>query len=929
MRAAMYNQCMKYLTFDSFPSALDALSAFLKKRKFDPDEYHIVLTPDRYTLAVETSLFSGGGAIDCEALTLSRLTRRVVGDGKPLSREAGVMLTARAVRAAELKYYARAAKYGDFARDAYETLLQIEASGASANALEAFGTTAQKLDDLASIKQEYDRLKGEYADPPDRIKQLIAAAPNSPLIKNSHFYAIGYKNATKLNRSCFDEIAKHARSFTFYDAAPPTPRKSCLLYSAPDPVTQYKAVATDIRNYIFTGGGRARYGDVSIICPEPRALLRILNEYGIPFYSDEKTALFDTPPISALYELYNMKKSGRADAKTIVAFAKNPYSGIDGEDAERLEQKLCESGYDYDAENAELADESACRALRRVKDVLNVFRAHEKFSDAVAAVVEYCDFWSAFERISAGDTDEIGPIFRLLDLVKSYGAGEFDADADAFFSAAREAAVKSLPRRKDTVSVCMPQSLRMTKCKKLYIVDFNEGVLPVSTSDSGLLSDAELIATGNVVEPTARDINRRDREELAAVVANAADVFMAYSCGSGARRAAFISELVESGGIDERSYVGETTQLRTSDDARHIARFACCPPAAREIAARKLSKHYSSIEQAVGPCENMAKPFSPTASVTKKSLSVSELTSWFYCPYKRFLSYSVGLKEKRKSGNAADFGLVMHEFMRRWIKTEPLDASRPAVEKIVIGVLNEAGYLMGASAKTERERLVRDACDFAAANKKVIEAGEYRPVLTEKPFGGELMLGSNGDVRFVGVIDRVDEYGNDARIIDYKTGNKKFDIKECLDGRDMQLPLYAAALKDKNVTGAFYLPIGPIYDVDDSALRGFMVRDTDVALDYDRDMASGGRSDVIPATLKIKDGAPDGFSRPSASIMPDEKFNALIDRCVSNASLAADEINSGYIERTPAAGACDYCAYNSLCFDKQPRSATGEEDEVD
>ena len=161
---------MKHFTFDSFPSALDALAERLKKREFSVDEYHIVLTPDRYTLAVENALFSGGGAIDCEALTLSRLTKRVAGEGKPLSREAGVMLTARAISASELKYYARAAKYGDFARDVYETLLQIESSGASADSLSAVGTTKQKLTDLADIKAHYDILKGEYSDPPDRLK---------------------------------------------------------------------------------------------------------------------------------------------------------------------------------------------------------------------------------------------------------------------------------------------------------------------------------------------------------------------------------------------------------------------------------------------------------------------------------------------------------------------------------------------------------------------------------------------------------------------------------------------------------------------------------------------------------------------------------------------------------------------------------------
>ncbi len=914
---------MRYLTYKSFPDALDALSAALKRRKFAEDEYHVVLTPDRYTLAVETALFSGGGAIDCEVLTLSRLTSRVVGAGRQLSREAGVMLTSRAIAACDLEYYARAARYGDFAREAFETLLQFESSGASVDGLDASGTTAQKLKDLSKIKAEYEKLKGEASDSPDRLKDLIAAAVKSELVRNSHFYAIGYKDATKLNRDVFEAIASRARSFDFYDAEPPEPRKTLTLYSSPDAVNEYKAIATDIKNYIYSGGGKARYGDVSVICPEPRALMRILNEYGIPFYSDVQTALFDTPPVAALYLLHLMKKQGRVEAKTLVGFAKNRYSGCAAEDAERLEMCLTDAGIEYDAHNFDAQDCGAKRALDKVRRAFELFSSHENFKAACEAVMEECAFGDVFQADCDGETDLIKPLVRLLELVDVYGAGGFDGDADAFFASARAASIKSLPRKKDRVGVCMPQSLRLTRCKKLYIADFNEGVLPTTTVEGGLLSDAELIATGNVVQPTARDINRRDRQELAAVVSNAEEVFAAYSTAGGARAAAFISELTEStDGIIERSYVGDAALLKVSDDARFIAKFACTEGAAREIAARRLSAHYGAIEKAVGPCETRAKPFAPYARVKRAALSVSELTHWFYCPYKRFLSDSVGLKERRDKRVAADFGLVMHEFMRRWIKILPLDAGKDAVEKIVSEVLNDAGYLTGAAAKQEREKLVRDACDYAALNKRVIESGDYVPTLAEKPFGGEVALGSGGEVKFVGVIDRVDVCGGEARIIDYKTGNKKFELKKCLDGRDMQLPLYAAAVKDKRVTGMFYLPVGPIYDADDSALRGGMIRDENVALAFDRGMADGGRSRVIPARLK----AGGGFYRPSASVMPQEQFDALIADCVKTASVAADEINSGYIERTPADGACDACEYRALCSDKKPR---GNEDEKD
>ncbi len=916
--------------YKSFPDALDALAKFIRSRRFDPHEYYIVLTPDRYTLAVETALFKGGGAIDCEVLTLSRLCRRVLGAGNVLSAEAGVMLTARAISAVKhnFGYYGHAAKFGDFAREVYETLLQIESSGTSAGDITAEGSTAEKLHDLAMIKEEYDRLKAGYSDSPDRLKDLIAAVKDSALVRQSHIFAIGYKDATKLNRNVFDALRRSAKSFVLLDAEPPAPRKSLTVYRAPDSITQYKKVAALIRDYVYKGNGAgARYGDVSVICPEPRALSRILREYGIEFYSDITTALFDTPPLCCIYDVYRYRGG---DARTLVAIAKNPFSGCNREDAEMFE--LSASRYiDLDGASAD-AEAGVRNVAVRLKNMTDVFKSADSFADACEKLAEYCGFESTAE-LFGNETDVISPISRLIELLRKYGGNTeetFDADASAFFSAARALPIKSLPRSVDRVNVTDPRALRLTRCKKLFVVDFNEGVLPRVTADGGLLSDAELNATGGVIDPTAREMNRRDREELLAVISNAEDVFCAYSTADGGRRSAFISDCVEDadGGLTELDHAEELFALKNSTDAGFISAFACVPSAAREISARGLSAYSESISAAVGGCSNVSPPFVDSIDVARTKLSVSELTHWFGCPYKRFLSDSIGLKERRTGVTSADFGIIIHEFMRRWIVETPLDASRENVEKKVNAILDEAGLYMSGRDAVDRERIVRDACDYAEINKRVIEAGKYVPDkdYIEHYFDGELTLGK-ANVPFVGVIDRVDVCGDRARIIDYKTGSRKFDIKKCLDGSDMQLPLYAAVLKDRRVTGMFYMPLRPVYD-DGVKLVGCMIKDPDIAIEYDGSLADGGKSDVVAAQLKTDgNGEATGFVRPTERIMEEVDFDGLMRTAVATASLAADEINSGYIEKAPACGECERCAYGGLCYDRKTRGAAAEEED--
>lgn len=919
---------MKTTLSDSFPAALELLAARLRARKFAPDEYHIVITPDRYTLQTEKALFGGGGALDCEVLTLSRLCRRVCGAYKSLSREGGVMLVARAVAEVKdkLKYYGKSARFYDFARDMYDTILQISASGVAASGIAASGVVATKLADIALITEKYEALKEESKDAADRMTELIAAAPSSALICSSHFYAVGFSHPTALNKQALRAIAENARSFEFFDAAPPEPRESMEVYSAPDRITEYKAVASRIRELVFKGS--ARYGDISVICPDPKPLARILREYGILFYADISTPLAQTPPLCALYDIHKLVASAEADR--VISLCKNPFSGCSPRDAEKLQVCLNERGIRHNCFDAQLGDVEAMRALDRARELVGMFEG--RFAAACEAVIAGGDFEGVQAALYRDDTDMITPIRSLLALLSRYGGDE--TDAAAFFSAANSLEVKSLPRSKDRVNVVMPQSLRMTACEYLFVTDFNEGSLPAVTADSGLLSDGELTALGGVIEPTAREKNRRDRDELYAVMSNAHNLFCSYHTSDGAKPSIFLGEYAESVGAAARARVKNTDAERercakicvreTSYDEERavlaketeavgfIAKFASVPAAARELAARRLSPLWRSVENAVKRTENISPPFSAAVDgISAGKLSVSELTHWFDCPYKRFLVHSVGLTERRDGSlSAPDFGIIVHEFMRRFVSDGMTDDSIEYVTRVVDEILPDDLYITEA----DRERIIFDAADYAALNKRIIEAGEYRPAETEKRFSGEIKLGSRGQSELVGVIDRVDRYGGDARIIDYKTGDKKFDLADCLNGRDMQLPLYAAARRGaENVTGMFYIPLRGAYSKDGTRMAGCMVRDVDVAEDFDRGLAvAGTRSEIVQATVTEKDGAR-CFSRPSVNLLPERAFDRLIDACVRTANVAADEIDEGYIARSPADGACERCAFGAIC----------------
>ena len=71
-------------------------------------------------------------------------------------------------------------------------------------------------------------------------------------------------------------------------------------------------------------------------------------------------------------------------------------------------------------------------------------------------------------------------------------------------------------------------------------------------------------------------------------------------------------------------------------------------------------------------------------------------------------------------------------------------------------------------------------------------------------------------IRVCGVIDRIDAFSEDRRIIDYKTGRKEFDLEAVEQGLDLQLYVYAYLLrKDKeNLTDLAYFNVKGLESLD-------------------------------------------------------------------------------------------------------------------
>ena len=190
-------------------------------------------------------------------------------------------------------------------------------------------------------------------------------------------------------------------------------------------------------------------------------------------------------------------------------------------------------------------------------------------------------------------------------------------------------------------------------------------------------------------------------------------------------------------------------------------------------------------------------------------------------------------------------------------------------------------------------------------------------------------------VKVTGKIDRIDNYKDNIRIIDYKTGSIDNLQNDLYYGKKLQLYLYgyvASNALNKRVSGLYYFPIKLDNGQDGYSayqLKGVTISEEDVILASDNKLPNQS-SDIIQVKYNKKDGSISGLSK----VVNSKELNAQIRYAVSMFKTAIREIRQGNITPSPlqkdGTVSCKYCPYKSICrFDltlgNKIRTASGVE----
>ncbi len=244
------------------------------------------------------------------------------------------------------------------------------------------------------------------------------------------------------------------------------------------------------------------------------------------------------------------------------------------------------------------------------------------------------------------------------------------------------------------------------------------------------------------------------------------------------------------------------------------------------------------------------------------------------------------------------------------------------------------------------ERTLKKSVDTI---RKSLSLGGYTAVCYEKDFEVNIDW-KNETVTLFGTIDRIDvmeklaEKRADIRIVDYKTGHKKFSIASIVNKLDMQLVLYAIAAQkmyeqgridaanpelSPRISAIMYNKINDdMVKVDSSDLSlaqkmiksknkldGVLVLDDEESqlTDMDETLSGGVESEYLNISFKK-----DGTLSSTSQVTTRETFDVLCRFMEKSVIDTHNSIKSGDISISPykngQASPCSYCDYAEVCM---------------
>lgn len=513
--------------------------------------------------------------------------------------------------------------------------------------------------------------------------------------------------------------------------------------------------------------------------------------------------------------------------------------------------------------------------------------------------------------------------------------------------------VGAIPPVNDSVTIGNASLIRAENCRVCILMGVNDGAFPRSVGKNALFDRSETDALEKLGIEISLPFLRQQNEQrfyfTLAASAPAEKLYITYPrgdmAGNSQRPSVAVLRIKELFGTKETVFGNnETDKLYCENSALRVW-GGIKNPYIKELLAPLKEK-----------TENEQPLYNPEAYVDLGenviNLTPSRADKYASCAFSFFARYLLKLRENKKADFAApEIGTFIHSILEEYVSARVKDGvyvpltdeqTKSEIDSLTQSyILSVAGdyandkrfaYAVG-KFKKSLFLVIKNISDEFAQSKFCPSGFEVKIGLGDLPAVEVPTI--NGKVRMRGIVDRTDTYTVDGitylRVVDYKTGEKKFSLEKTEKGIDLQMLMYLFACCDADKTGKT-LPAGVLYmpasapkldgekeyeNITEAAAKGIkksglLLADPEII----RAMEAEGGGVFIPARLN-KDGS---ISARGVSTKTLEEFDGLKDNLTKTVRDMGTRLISGDMCINPLKdldiSPCTYCEYKAFCRKK-------------
>lgn len=773
-------------------------------------------------------------------------------------------------------------------------------------------------------------------------------------------------------------IYKYLFSFTPQSKINHVETDNIILYQAPNLVGELKFVAEKIIYEVRINN--RRFSDIAIIggnLSQTRDIIsRELNKYEIPHFLDDKIKLSDHIFTRFIVAMLDIAQNG-FEMQSVLTILHSPFVEIPLEDKCDFENYLVAKGISKrNFKNDLLFKDEKMKKIRDffIEKFKPTFKQLSSISDYVAntlALVEL--FEPKIQEISdtfafVGENEHAQITLQAVDKFKQTLDEMQDILGDTvvtlqdysriLLDGLSACEISIVPLFSDSVFIGDFSSSKFSQKQVIFAIGVNNKVVPLLKSDIGLITDRDIdgLAPCNIdLEPKIEMINDRERLNVFLSLLNFSDTlyltFSSYSMSfdiiSPSEVITTFSNIFTHNGHALAPIAPKVYNLENKTDLKLLAENEILTD---KLALNALALSVSQIKTGDEKFEILASSiFSALKSSDKNTLaqaivtdkvqasvplafnerslfSVSNLESYFSCPFKNFVKNALYARERDEGFiKAVDSGNYIHEALELFMS----EISQMNKDNFIPRATNCVAKIRSGSKFATLDLIPRFSSAMDRLDREfILVASELmrRQALSDfTPIGQEIKFGINGKfppleigdgIKLQGAIDYADKFKNYVRVIDYKTGKIDSRFTDIFLGQKFQPYIYLSVLSESmgaTPSGALYFPIQPQFNDDDDMpyrMKGYITNDIDALVAMDKSLESEKtKSDIIPLSLTQKNVP----NMRESSCLTDEEFKSFIAYSKAISLKAVKEIQGGNICPSPYDKACDHCQYLAVC----------------